>query len=218
MRLSFEPWALDTSRRLLLRDGKPAPLSPKAFDLLSLLAEHHDRALSKAELHQQLWPKTFVSDGSLTILIAEIRDVLGDSAQRPRFVRTVQRFGYAFCAPVVSCESPEIREVDRRAAWVIWEDRSLPLAEGTTILGRAEEAGIRFDLPGVSRRHARIDVEGDRVTVEDLGSRNGTFLRGERIIARAPLADGDKMRLGPVTLTFRLTSPESSTASMGGGD
>jgi DNA-binding winged helix-turn-helix (wHTH) protein len=218
MRLSFEPWMLDTSRRLLLRDGKPAPLSPKAFDLLSLLAEHHDRALSKAELHQQLWPKTFVSDGSLTILIAEIRDVLGDSAQRPRFVRTVQRFGYAFCAPVVSCESPEIREVDRRAAWVIWEDRSLPLAEGTTILGRAVEAGIRFDLPGVSRRHARIDVKGERVTVEDLGSRNGTFLRGERILARASLADGDKMRLGPVTITFRLASPESSTASMGGGD
>ena len=74
MLLSFDPWALDTSRRLLLRDGNAAPLSPKAFDLLSLLAEHHERALSKTELHQQLWPKTFVSDGSLTILIAEIRD------------------------------------------------------------------------------------------------------------------------------------------------
>jgi DNA-binding winged helix-turn-helix (wHTH) protein len=216
MRLRFDPWALDTSRRLLLRDGKPAPLSPKAFDLLRVLAERHDRAFSKAELHQQLWPKTFVSDGSLTILIAEIRDVLGDDAQHPRFVRTVQRFGYAFCAPVVSHDGPDIREVERRAAWVIWEERSLPLSEGTTILGRAEEAGIRFDLPGVSRRHARIDVEGERVTVEDLGSRNGTFLRGERIIARASLADGDEMRLGPVTLTFRLASAETSTASMGG--
>jgi DNA-binding winged helix-turn-helix (wHTH) protein len=213
MRLTFEPWTLDTGRRLLLRDGKPAPISPKAFDLLTLLAEHHERAFSKAELHQQLWPHTFVSDGSLTILIAEIRQVLGDAAQRPRFVRTVQRFGYGFCAPV-RVDSADMRKTDRRAGWVVWGDKSLPLASGPTILGRAEEADIRFDLPGVSRRHARIDVEGETVTLEDLGSRNGTHLRGERISARTPLTDGDEIRLGPVTLTFRLVSPESSTASM----
>lgn len=218
MRLNFEPWTLDTGRRLLLRDGNAAPLSPKAFELLRLLAEQHERAFSKAELHQQLWPNTFVSDGSLTILIAEIRAALEDDAQRPRFVRTVQRFGYAFCAPVVRLDGPEIPKVDRRAGWVVWEDKSLPLAAGSTILGRADEADIRFDLPGVSRRHARIDVEGATVTLEDLGSRNGTYLRGERINARATLADGDEIRLGPVTLTFRLVSPESSTASMGGSE
>ena len=211
MRLTFERWTLDTSRRLLLRDGTPAPLSPKAFDLLTLLAEHHERAFSKAELHQHLWPKTFVSDGSLTILIAEIRDVLEDEAQRPRFVRTVQRFGYAFCAPVIRSDGPDIQS---HAAWLIWGDKSLPLAAGSTILGRADEADIRFDLPGVSRRHARIDVDGEGITLEDLGSRNGTFLRDERITGRASLTDGDEIRLGPVTLTFRLVSPESSTVSM----
>ena len=213
MRLTFEAWTLDTDRRLLLRDGNATPLSPKAFELLRLLAEQHERAFSKAELHEHLWPDTFVSDGSLTILIAEIRAALHDDAQRPRFVRTVQRFGYEFCAPVVRLEGPRSTRTER-AGWVIWQDRSLPLVVGSTILGRADEADIRFDLPGVSRQHARIDIEHGAITLEDLGSRNGTYLRGERITARAALADGDEIRLGPVTLTFRLVSPESSTVSM----
>jgi DNA-binding winged helix-turn-helix (wHTH) protein len=213
MRLSFDPWTLDTDRRLLLRDGIAAPLSPKALDLLRLLAEHHERAFSKAELHAHLWPDTFVSDGSLTILIAEIRAALADDAQRPRFVRTVQRFGYAFCAPVVRSEVPNTQRADR-AGWVVWQDRSLPLVAGSTILGRADEADLRFDLPGVSRHHARIDIKHGAITLEDLGSRNGTYLRGERITGRAALTDGDEIRLGPVRLTFRLVSSESSTVSM----
>ena len=77
---------LDPAHRQLFRDGTEVPLSPKAFDLLNLLAEHHDRAFSKADLHQHLWPDSFVSDGSLTILIAEIRQVLGDDAQHPKSV------------------------------------------------------------------------------------------------------------------------------------
>src|SRR5688500_2701741 len=76
---------------------------------------------------------------------------------------------------------------------------------------RTEEAAIRSDLPGVSRRHARIDVGREEITLEDLGSRNGTYPRGERISSRASLANDDEIRLGPVTLTFRLVSPESST-------
>ena len=92
MPLVFGPWTLDAERRQLLREGVDVRLSPKAFDLLTLLATH-DKAFSKGELHEHLWPNTFVSDGSLTILIAEIREVLGDDAQRPQYIRTVQRFG-----------------------------------------------------------------------------------------------------------------------------
>jgi DNA-binding winged helix-turn-helix (wHTH) protein len=213
MRLTFAPWTLDTDRRVLSRDGGPVRISPKAFDLLTLLAEHHERAFSKTEIHQHLWPNTFVSDGSLTILIAEIRQVLSDTAQRPQFVRTVQRFGYGFCAPVVKAGAAAMRQAGRRTGWVVWENKSLPLVDGSTILGRAEDADIRFDLPGVSRRHARIDFEGETATIEDLGSRNGTYVRGVRITAPAALANGDEICLGPVTLTFRLVSAESSTVS-----
>jgi DNA-binding winged helix-turn-helix (wHTH) protein len=213
MRLSFGSWTLDAGRRLLVRDGEPVSLSPKAFDLLKLLAEHHERAFSKAELHKLLWPKTFVSDGSLTILVAEIREVLADDAERPRFVRTVRRFGYGFCAPVKR-DSAEMATALGRSGWLVWGHKSIALRAGETVLGRALDAHIRLDVPGVSRRHARIVVEDGNVTVEDLGSQNGTYLRGERIARRVALADGDEIRFGPVSVLFRLMSPDSSTVPM----
>ncbi len=213
MRFSFGAWTLDSDRRLLLHDGEPVAISPKAFDLLRVLAEHHERAFAKAELHKILWPKTFVSDGSLTILVAEIRQVLQDDPDRPQFVRTVRRFGYGFCAPVVRTD-PSPASVAPRQAWVIWGNRSIAVGEGETILGRALDAAIRFDVPGVSRRHARISVAGVTVTIEDLGSQNGTYVRGEKISRPAALADGDELRLGPVSLLIRLVSPDSSTLPM----
>jgi DNA-binding winged helix-turn-helix (wHTH) protein len=206
-------WTLDADRRVLLRGADPVSLSPKAFDLLKLLVEYHERAFSKAELHQHLWPNTFVSDGSLTILVVEIRQVLQDDADQPRFIRTVRRFGYGFCAPVVRTDAPPA-PAESRNAWVIWGNRSIGVGEGETILGRGLDATIRFDVPGVSRRHARICVDGVNVAVEDLGSQNGTYVRGEKISGRAALGDGDELRLGPVSVLIRLVSPDSSTLPM----
>ncbi len=198
---------------MLLHAGDPVSLSPKAFDLLRVLVEHHERAFSKAELHQLLWPNTFVSDGSLTILVTEIRHVLQDAADQPQFIRTVRRFGYGFCAAVAATDASH-PSAESQNAWVVWGNRSIPVAPGQTILGRALDATIRFDVPGVSRRHARISVEGANVTVEDLGSQNGTYLRGEKIKGRAALGDGDELRLGPVAMLIRLVSPDSSTLPM----
>jgi DNA-binding winged helix-turn-helix (wHTH) protein len=213
LRFSFDTWTLDADRRVLLRGEEAVSLSPKAFDLLKLLVEHHERAFSKADLHQHLWPNTFVSDGSLTILVAEIRQVLQDDAEQPRFIRTVRRFGYGFCASVVKTDSAQMPLVPHNA-WVIWGNRSMAVGEGETILGRALDATIRFDVPGVSRRHARISVEGAQIVVEDLGSQNGTYVRGEKISGRAALADGDELRLGPVSMVIRVVSPDSSTLPM----
>jgi DNA-binding winged helix-turn-helix (wHTH) protein len=213
LRFSFDAWTLDTDRRLLSHGGDAVSLSPKAFDLLRLLAAHHERAFSKAELHQHLWPNTFVSDGSLTILVAEIRQVLQDDADQPRFIRTVRRFGYGFCASVVRTDALQTSMAPRNA-WVIWGNRSIAVSEGETILGRALDATIRFDVPGVSRRHACLSVDGANVIIEDLGSQNGTYVRGEKISGRTTLADGDELRLGPVSMLIRLVSPDSSTLPM----
>ena len=67
MKRRFRDFLLDSGTRQLLRGRQAIHLSPKAFELLRLLAQHHEKAFSKAELHQHLWPNTFVSDGSLTI-------------------------------------------------------------------------------------------------------------------------------------------------------
>jgi DNA-binding winged helix-turn-helix (wHTH) protein len=214
MRLKFGAWELDTDRRLLTNGGAPTSLSPKAFDLLVVLAQHHEKAFSKADLHRTLWPDTFVSDGSLTILIAEIRGVLNDDAEQPQFIRTVRRFGYGFCAPVTRQDGSPFTALSGGGGWVIWGNRSIAIGPTESVLGRALDADIRFDVPGVSRRHARIVVDGDRVALEDLGSQNGTYLRGERITGRATLADGDEVRLGPVSIVFRQVSPDGSTLPM----
>ena len=214
MRLKFGPWEVDTDRRLLTHGGAPASLSPKAFDLLVVLAQHHEKAFSKAELHKILWPDTFVSDGSLTILVAEIRDVLNDAAEQPRFIRTVRRFGYGFCAPVTTVEVSPFPSLSGGGGWVIWGNRSIAIGGSECVLGRSLDADIRFDVPGVSRRHARIVVDGEYVAVEDLGSQNGTYLRGERITGRAVLTDGDEVRLGPVSIVFRHVTADGSTLPM----
>jgi DNA-binding winged helix-turn-helix (wHTH) protein len=214
MRLKFGAWEVDTDRRLLTHGGAPASLSPKAFDLLVVLARHHEKALSKAELHQILWPDTFVSDGSLTILVAEIRDVLNDDAGQPQFIRTVRRFGYGFCAPVTTPDALSLPSLSGGGGWVIWGNRSIAIGRTESVLGRSLDADIRFDVPGVSRRHARILVDGEHVALEDLGSQNGTYLRGERITGRATLTDGDEVRLGPVSIVFRQVSADGSTLPM----
>ena len=100
-RFPFGEFVLDGDTRQLRRGHEIVPLSPKAFQLLEFLIEHQPKAISKGALQDLLWPSTFVVEKNIANLVAEIREALGDSAEHPRFVRTVPRFGYAFLdAPV----------------------------------------------------------------------------------------------------------------------
>jgi pSer/pThr/pTyr-binding forkhead associated (FHA) protein len=94
---------------------------------------------------------------------------------------------------------------------VIWERRVVPLESGENLLGRDEQAAVRIDAPGVSRRHARIVVRADGATLEDLGSKNGTFLRERRLESPAELTDGDAFRLGRHLLYYRSSPLRGST-------
>jgi DNA-binding winged helix-turn-helix (wHTH) protein len=210
MRVHFADFVLDLASRELLSAARRTHLSPKAFDLLAELVASRPRALSKADLQRRLWPGTFVAEANLSNLVGEIRTALGDDPRRPRFVRTVHRFGYAFCG--------EARDGGGRAAAgggrhyrLVWTHGRLALSEGDYVLGRSPDLEVCLDSPSVSRRHARIRVAGDGVTVEDLGSKNGTYLRGKRLAGPAPLRDGDEIRLGSVRLKFRELGPEAST-------
>jgi hypothetical protein len=176
--------------------------------------EHRPKAFSKAELHARLWPDTFVSDGSLAVLVAGIRAALEDDAREPRFVRTLQRFGYSFCGDTIAVPAAAPPAGGRPICCLIWGGERAELADGETVLGRDSEARVRFEVPGVSRRHARIFVRGAEAMVEDLGSKNGTYVRGDRIEQPASLADGDELRLGPVAVTFRMIPADSSTATV----
>lgn len=206
MRLSFAEFVLDTATRQLLHGERDIHLEPKALELLELLVARRPEAVTKTEIHERLWPDTFVSESNLTGLVAQIRRALGDDRHHERFIRTVHGFGYAFVGEVGG-------EKRRSPGKIIWEDRVIPLQPGSNVLGRAEDATIRIDAPGVSRRHARIVAAGDQVTIEDLGSKNGTFVGERRLEAPAPLNDGDTFRLGRQLLLFRRSGPAAATST-----
>jgi pSer/pThr/pTyr-binding forkhead associated (FHA) protein len=94
---------------------------------------------------------------------------------------------------------------------LIFDQRRLLLMDGFNIIGRAPEATIRIDSPGVSRSHARILVRAGEATLEDLGSKNGTHLDGVRITKPSRLSDGSEIQLGRIRLTFRLAPSQSPT-------
>jgi DNA-binding winged helix-turn-helix (wHTH) protein len=213
VRYRFGEFTLDTSTRRLLRGEAESHLSPKAFDLLLLLVANSSRALPKADLVQHLWPATYVVETNLASLIAEIRQALDDSADEPRFVRTVHRFGYWFIADVRT-EGAAGQRTPAVRYWLFWESRQIALGEGDNLVGRAPDAAIWIDAPGVSRHHARIRIDDAQATVEDLGSKNGTFVGGRRVTSATPLADGDQIRLGSIVLTFRIPPPPTATDTL----
>jgi DNA-binding winged helix-turn-helix (wHTH) protein len=204
----FGEFVLESESRRLLRDGQAVRLGPKAFELLEFLVARRPRALSKAQLHDQLWPRTAPSESSLATLVSELRDALGDDARRPSYLRTVYGFGYAFCGEVSGPRVPRSRP---EGTLVIWEKRGFPLRQGENLLGRSEDAAARIDAATVSRHHARILVSEAGATLEDLGSKNGTFLRGERLTGPRVLRDGDELCLGRIRLIFRMTARQAST-------
>ena len=211
MRLTFFDCVFDSGTREVFRAGAPAAISPKAFQLLEILIDRRPNAVSKEQLHEALWPKAFVSDANLPNLVAELRAGLGDEARDPRVIRTVPRFGYAFCAEAVP-DAP-----GRPARFnLIWTHRAIALREGENILGREPDAALCVDVSSVSRRHARIVVRGDSATLEDLGSKNGTFLGGEAVTTPRPLSDGDRVRIGTVEMTVWRNAGAVTTESVGG--
>jgi DNA-binding winged helix-turn-helix (wHTH) protein len=209
VRLRFGECTLDSNARELLRDGIRRDLSPKAFQLLELLLDVRPRAVTKEEIHEHLWPRAFVSDSSLPRLAAEIRAALGDDAKRPRLLRTVHRFGYAFFGAVATEAADAISATT--PCRVIWGERHIALLPGENILGRSADARVPLDLGRVSRHHARIVVEDGKAVLEDLGSKNGTFVRGQLVTQPAELEDGDEICIGPVVLVFRTSSSNSTT-------
>ena len=210
--VSFGQFVLDLSTRELRRGIDSVPLSPKAYQLLEVLVVNTPKALSKSALQEQLWPDTFVVEKNLVNLVAEIRHALGDDATHPRFVRTIHRFGYAFrdsTSESATTGKPGHR-TDARFR-LVWIGGRVGLADGEYVIGRDPDLQLFLDSAGVSRRHARITISGDEATVEDLGSKNGTFIDGRRIDTVVPLVDGDSIRVGSVELTLKTLRSLGST-------
>jgi DNA-binding winged helix-turn-helix (wHTH) protein len=210
----FANFALDESTRQVLADGVEIHVSPKAFDLLVFLLAHQTRAVSKAELQEHLWPTTFVEETNLAGLVAEIRRALHDPAGDPVFIRTVYGFGYRFIGPVTVDHVAPSPTSSRTKLYLVSTHGEMMLMDGANVIGRAADATIQLDSPGVSRYHARVLVAGHDATLQDIESKNGTYLNGQRVSESPRLSDGDEIRLGSVVMTFKIATATSPTATL----
>jgi DNA-binding winged helix-turn-helix (wHTH) protein len=217
MRVRFGEFVLDLSSRQLRRGSEPVHLSPKAFQLLGELVSCRPRALTKAEIQERLWPGVFVAEANVANLVGEVRTALGDDPRQPRYVRTLHRYGYAFSAEARAHGSSSRSRAAlaaglARRCRLVWSGGRVTLGEGEHLLGRSPDLDVYLNSPSVSRRHARIRISAREMTLEDLGSKNGTYLRGVRLdSAPVPLEDGDELRLGSIRVKFRVVGAEGST-------
>jgi TolB-like protein/DNA-binding winged helix-turn-helix (wHTH) protein len=96
----FGPFRVDAQKRLLLHEGEPVPLTPKAFDILLVMLARHGEALGKEELMQAVWPDVAVEENNLTRNISTLRKALGEKPNEHRYVVTIPGNGYRFVAAV----------------------------------------------------------------------------------------------------------------------
>jgi DNA-binding winged helix-turn-helix (wHTH) protein len=204
MRFRFGAFELDTSAHCLTKDGRTLELSPKAYALLEILMQARPAAVSKETLYDRLWPKTFVEPGNLHNVVSEVRSACGDDERS--IIRTVRGFGYAFAAEKSGASEPASFAVQFGAKLV-------RLHQGENIIGRDPDAAVVIDSPDVSRRHARLILTGDAVTLEDLGSKNGTFVKGERVTTATVVGDGDEVTVGRTLLVLQRTRDLASTST-----
>ena len=197
------PWQIDPAACELRNGGGVVRLRPKVMDLLVAFARNPGRVLSKHYLLDMVWPEVTVGDASLTVAVGELRDALGDHPEQPVYIETIPRRGYRLIAPVTDPDADRVRPGGSRF-WLTGAGIELVLRQGENLIGRAPEAHIRIESPKVSRRHAKIVVDGDIAVVEDVGSKNGTFVGDLRVEGPTPLTNGDQLRLGQLAALLRV--------------
>ena len=211
MKYVFSDFGFDTVSGELRRDGRRIPLLGTASELLRVLIEERHRIVSKDELLQRVWRGAPVEEGNLPTYITKLRTALGDDPQAPQFIRTHHGRGYRFIAEAMG-ETP--RPASRRPSGFAleWDGRELPLLQGENIVGRtARDGAIAIADPHVSGAHARVIVQGEVATIEDLDSKNHTFVGAVRVTEPHRLQPGDVIRLGGPTVLFRRMTVRTVT-------
>ena len=103
----FGPFRLDPRECLLVLDGKPVPLAPKAFEVLLVLVENAGHLVDKDDLMKRLWPGTFVEEANVAKHVSLLRRILSEATNGREYIETVPKRGYRFVAEVREVKTPE---------------------------------------------------------------------------------------------------------------
>ena len=197
---------IDNSAQILSRDRRLVPntfhveLSTTDHEKLEALGPQLNRELTEM-LREHAAQQSYVFTGPVSISL-ETRDDLTTGRFRVRSQATASSH--------LSAGDPTDTQVRRATATLLLNGETLPLAPPGIVIGRGNDADLRIDDPGVSRKHIEIRVEepqdpaaGPRITVHDLGSTNGVSVNGKRV-DRATLSDGATIRIGNTTMSLRI--------------
>jgi hypothetical protein len=201
-------FAFDTERRQLIGGSGAVALPSKEFELLSLLVSKRPRAVSKDEIRDALWPRTIVTETSLTSLVMELRTKLGQTGRQGP-IRTVHGFGYALADEGTAPPRASLPRLVRGTTEIV-------VVSSELILGREPGLPGTIDDASVSRRHARLSRDDRGVFLRDLGSKNGTFVKNIRISEPVALEDGDEIRIGLVSFVYRAPRSREDTTRTAG--
>ena len=200
MIVRFSAWTFDSRRRQVVNDdGRVVHLTPKAFDLLAVLLERAPDVVRKADLHEQIWPGTFVSDATLAGLIKELRRAFGNHDRAAPLIRTSYGIGYAFGGAIEKVDAPPLRPAASVAVLPfvnIGEDpKDTYFSDGL-----AEELTTALaQLPGL-----RVAARGSAFHFRDRANelqQIGRALNVDRVLEGSVLRIGDRLRI-----TVRLAS------------
>jgi DNA-binding winged helix-turn-helix (wHTH) protein len=210
VRVTFGEFVFDTDDRELRKGKKRLDVSPRALQLLAVLLQARPRVITKLELMKEMRSAGPISEARVSALVAELRGALGENPVKPRFIKTVRGYGYAFDD---GAETPTIppRGRSSRPVLLTWRGGEATLKPGVYVLGRGSKADVRVESGTVSRSHAKLTLGRGVARLEDLGSSNGTFVRGEEIEGPAALKDGDTFALGSMRITLKVLPSDRSS-------
>ena len=193
----FGDFRLETSKRRLLQNGEPAPLTPKVFETLLHLVAHHGELVEKDDLMRAIWPRTVVEENNLSQNIAALRRVLQDRRGENRYIVTVPGCGYQFVADVeVTDEGPLEAPARTMLAVLPFENLSADpgreyLADGLTeetiaALGQVDPVHL-----GVIGRTSVLPYRKTTSTVTDIGRE----LNAAYLVEGSLRAEGGRLRI-----------------------
>lgn len=202
----FEGISVDRRRLAVSRGDARLELEPKALDVLLYLIDNRDRLVTKEELLEQIWKDTFVTPNVLTRVVAQIRKALGDDADEPRFIETVQKRGYRFVADVVVDPEPTVQTAPAASVvvpsrnsrrWIIPAAAVVVLGTAVAIWASTANRGPAPEPTSVRRLTTRAGFNGQPSVSPDgrsfayVSDRTGWL----EIFLTGPIATGTEVQL-----------------------
>src|SRR3984893_9105292 len=189
----FGPFRLDSTGRVLFRDGRMIPLAPKVVDVLVLLVKNAGSVVKKDVLLSTVWNDSVVGEGSLTRTISLLRSALADGEASQDYVVTIAKRGYRFAVPIREVLAAESVPSPAKLMLAVLPFGNLSgdptqeyFSDGLTEEMIAQLGRLNPERLGIIARTSTMRYKSSKKSIEQIGSELGVSYVLEGSIRRAP--------------------------------